>query len=106
MPYITQEDRKLYEKEIEALVNKLVEVFSNEPTKISRNRAGHMNYIITKVIYEFYTRLQYKFSKTKQLNYADYNEIIGLLECCKLEIYRRLASPYEDSKIKSNGDYK
>jgi hypothetical protein len=31
-------------------------------------------------------------------------EAIGALECCKLEFYRRVAVPYEDRKIKSNGD--
>ncbi len=31
-------------------------------------------------------------------------DIIGALRCCELEIYRRLAAPYEDLKIKENGD--
>jgi hypothetical protein len=31
-------------------------------------------------------------------------DIAGALECCKLEFYRRVAVPYEDQKIKSNGD--
>lgn len=31
-------------------------------------------------------------------------DALGALECCKLEFYRRVAAPYEDSKIKSNGD--
>jgi hypothetical protein len=30
--------------------------------------------------------------------------MIGALECAKLELYRRLASPYEDLKIADNGD--
>jgi hypothetical protein len=32
------------------------------------------------------------------------NDIIGALEACKLEFYRRLVSHYEDIKIRSNGD--
>lgn len=32
------------------------------------------------------------------------SEIIGALECCKLELYRRIAAPYEDIKIGENGD--
>lgn len=37
--------------------------------------------------------------RTRQLRDA-----VGALECCKLEFYRRVAVPYEDRKIKSNGD--
>ncbi len=33
-------------------------------------------------------------------------EVMGALLCCILEIYRRVIAPYEDSKIKSNGDVK
>jgi len=32
------------------------------------------------------------------------NAIIGALECAKLELYRRVAAPYEDDKIAENGD--
>ena len=30
--------------------------------------------------------------------------LVGVLECAKLELYRRLAAPYEDLKIEDNGD--
>ena len=30
--------------------------------------------------------------------------LIGVLECAKLELYRRVAAPYEDDKIDENGD--
>lgn len=30
--------------------------------------------------------------------------ILGVLECVKLELYRRVAAPYEDRKIEENGD--
>jgi hypothetical protein len=33
-----------------------------------------------------------------------YNDVIGALECCKLELYRRMVAPYENTKIKENGD--
>lgn len=36
--------------------------------------------------------------------YKDLNDAIGALEACKLEFYRRVIVPYEDQKIKSNGD--
>ena len=32
------------------------------------------------------------------------DDILGALECCKLELYRRFAAPYEDTKVISNGD--
>jgi len=40
----------------------------------------------------------------KGLSYSNVNEIIGALECIKLELYRRVAAPYEDLKIEENGD--
>jgi hypothetical protein len=38
------------------------------------------------------------------LRYAHLNEVIGALECAKLELYRRIAVPYEDQKITESGD--
>jgi len=38
------------------------------------------------------------------MNYRNINELVGVFECAKLELYRRVASPYEDEKIQSNGD--
>ena len=32
------------------------------------------------------------------------NAAIGVLECAKLELYRRVVAMYEDGKIKENGD--
>jgi hypothetical protein len=37
------------------------------------------------------------------VRYANVNEMIGALECCKLELYRILIAPYEDVKIDENG---
>ena len=37
-------------------------------------------------------------------NYANYNAMIGALECCKQEYYRTLVGLYEDKKIDENGD--
>ena len=38
------------------------------------------------------------------IRYAHLNEAIGALESAKLELYRRLAAPYEDEKIRESGD--
>jgi hypothetical protein len=40
----------------------------------------------------------------KQNKKASADEVVGVLECAKLEIYRRIAAPYEDKKIVENGD--
>jgi hypothetical protein len=58
--------------------------------------AGELNFVISTLINE------YLINKGK--NYNNINEAIGVLECAKLELYRRIASPYEDLKIESNGD--
>lgn len=57
---------------------------------------GELNYVITKLIDQYL--------KEEGLRYANINEVIGVLECAKLELYRRIAGPYEDKKIISNGD--
>ena len=36
--------------------------------------------------------------------YQIYNDIIGALECCKQEFYRRKIEEYENLKVKENGD--
>jgi hypothetical protein len=30
--------------------------------------------------------------------------VVGALEACKLEFYRRVVTPYEENKMKENGD--
>lgn len=57
---------------------------------------GELNFVMSAMINEMI--------KEKGLTYATVNEIVGALECCKLELYRRIAAPYEDFKIKTNGD--
>mgnify|MGYP001405168626 CR=1 FL=1 len=38
------------------------------------------------------------------LRYFNINRAMGVLEACKLEHYRRVAAPYEDTIIQTNGD--
>jgi len=90
MPYITKEQREQLDPSIELLFAEL------DYMGDSKNLAGLMNYSISALIS--------KLLDTKGLNYHNINELIGMLECAKLELYRRVASPYEDEKIKSNGD--
>jgi len=58
--------------------------------------AGELNYCITRLCDRYLSESKHK--------YTDYNEIIGVLECAKLEFYRRLIVPYEDQKKEENGD--
>jgi hypothetical protein len=38
------------------------------------------------------------------LRFGDYEQVIGALECTKLELYRRRVAGYEDQKCRENGD--
>lgn len=58
---------------------------------------GELNYWITTDILRYLER-------KGELSYTNINEVIGVLECAKLELYRRLAVPYEDKKKEENGD--
>lgn len=99
MPYIKTSDRETYENEIQALVKKLEQTAGEQTTSVF---PGHLNYIITSLIKRGYDAA----AKLDDFNlgYGDFNEIIGMLECAKLELYRRTLAPYEDKKIKENGD--
>ncbi len=54
---------------------------------------GDLNYAITKLCLNCHPK-----------GYTDYNALIGVLECVKLELYRRAVAPYEDTKKEENGD--
>lgn len=84
MPYIKTEKRHVLNPAIEEIVNVLRELESDDP---SNSMAGNLNYI--------FTMLLRAVTSTK---YDEINEAIGVLECCKLELYRKLAAPYEDQK--------
>ena len=89
MTYIQKNDRVLYDQLITSL-SKAVKVGGG-----TDNLAGQLNYVITKLLKSVYG---------EKINYKSHNEIIGMLDCCKMEWYRRQTSPYEDEKIKTNGD--
>lgn len=59
--------------------------------------SGELNYLITSLV------KSYLYSKGSP-SYEMYNNAIGALENAKLELYRRSVAPYEDTKIKENGD--
>lgn len=57
---------------------------------------GELNYVITKTVVEYMLR--------RKVNYATMNEIIGVLDCAKFELYRRVVAVYENTKKDANGD--
>lgn len=57
---------------------------------------GDLNFMITVAVNAYIAG--------HNLSYTTINDVVGVLECAKLEMYRRLAAPYEDKKIVENGD--
>lgn len=60
------------------------------------NGVGELNYAIS--------RLCDLYLEDYGEDYRNINAVIGALECAKLEFYRRIAAPYEDTKLAENGD--
>lgn len=61
--------------------------------------AGELNYFITTTIFDYL-----RFPEGCRAGYTDWNEVVGVLECCKLELYRKMIAKYEDKKCKENGE--
>jgi hypothetical protein len=62
---------------------------------------GELNYILTKIIIAYLNQVQ---TSNGEVVYTDLNDVLGALEGAKLEFYRRVIVPYEEEKIKENGD--
>ena len=86
LPYVKPENRVKYEKALDELIGILKSLPVEEVD-------GELNYVVTKILKQIYP-----------LRYFHINKAIGVLECAKLEFYRRVAAPYEDKKMKESGD--
>ena len=86
MPYIKTGNRAKYN----TVLRELTEILKTLPPE---EVDGELNYVFTKLLKEIYP-----------LRYFHINKAIGVLECAKLEFYRRVAAPYEDTKIQESGD--
>lgn len=84
MPYIKQQER-------DELMNLLIKVVD-----LPADNAGQLNYILTTVIISYLNKHGKK--------YQTMNDIVGALEGAKAEFQRRVVAPYEDEKIRQNGD--
>lgn len=87
MPYIKKDGRTKFEWALQDVERRF---WSDDPSP------GDLNYL--------FTRLAHAYMGAKGKKYAVINDIIGALEAAKLEFYRRVAAPYEDTKITENGD--
>jgi len=84
MPYIKPEDRPPLDVHIDGM-----------PVP---QTVGELNYVITRICHRY---LLWHGGK-----YEHFNGVVGVLECAKLELYRRVIASYEDRKIAENGDVK
>lgn len=92
MPYINQKNRKEVKKQLDEMIKHL-----EKKGLVAENKDvdGILNYIICNILLSVYN---------KKHGYANYNRMMGVIECIKQELYRRVISPYEDKKIKEHGD--
>lgn len=85
MPYIKKEDRIKFQQILDII--HFDELVQNE---------GELNYLISSICVTYLNQKGFK--------YAVMNQIIGVLDLVEKEFYRRLVAPYENKKIKENGD--
>ena len=84
MPYLKKEDKDKFK-------GMLKEMKKTPPTT-----AGEINFLVTSLVHEY--------MKSQGLNYQKINDVVGALDGAKVEFQRRIVGPYEDIKIKENGD--
>ncbi len=98
MPYITQTQRDLIDKQINDLLVQLPNanglVATDDGLAVPASADGIVNYIITRIIDKCYG----------MGGYSVFNRGMGVMECAKTEFYRRRVMPYENQKAKENGD--
>jgi len=83
MPYITTSERKILDPRIQEL-GKLLQ------------HEGQLNYVFFQLALMYVDMHAWK--------YKIMNTVMGVFTCCSMEFYRRKVVPYEETKIKENGD--
>lgn len=84
MPYIPQEQRA------DVAMNLQLDGLDWTP-----ENAGELNFLVSTFIANYI--------REHGLKYAVVNEMVGALECAKMELNRVIIGPYEDVKIAENG---
>jgi len=85
MPYIKRDRRKCLEVYLEVLTQNV-------------ENKGELTYCVYKLGVEYL--------KNHSLNYQNISDICASMRDAEYEIRRRILNPYEDKKIKENGDIK
>jgi len=88
MPYIPLEERKAYDPQINILIHRITE------KGISRSIEGDVAYVIFKIMKRVYGHGRW----------GHRTEALKILESVKHEFQRRFIDPYEDEKLRENGD--
>jgi len=89
MPYIDRNRRTRFDSNIANLIKRL------KDTDIAS--AGDLNYVFSEILVG-------SLGIDDNPKYDKINTAVGVLECVKLELYRRVAAPYEDYKVTQSGD--
>ncbi len=76
-------------------IGKEARVELNVRTDRDIKTVGELNFCITRLVDGFLG---------PDPTYTDFNDVVGALECAKMELYRRAAVPYEDKKREENTD--
>jgi hypothetical protein len=97
VPYIKAE----YREKLDNLVVYLTKRLQDIP---EQDRAGALNYTFTRLSHCMCISYNLDRGDPPTWNYRSLNELTGVLENVKLEIARRITSPYENTKIKQYGD--
>jgi hypothetical protein len=94
VPYIKREDRR----SLDPTAGDSLSIRFRTATQ-----PGELNYQISRMIDAYLINKQHLVPGNK-IGYTELNEVMGVLESAKLEIYRRLVVPYEDYKMSMNED--
>jgi len=87
MPYIKPTNRPKYEVWIKGILKTLKDEKGDfDP--------GDLNYVLFRIAKGLCTPPRY----------YKINAVYGVLQCMAFEFYRRVVAPYEDEKIRENGD--
>ena len=97
MPYIDEEERL----ELDTQIDNMILAIRDNKTNLNNphdfsNYLGRINYCFSRIIY----------GVMRDVSYRNIAMVTGVLENIKQEYYRRVAEPYEDMKIRQNGDIK
>jgi len=92
MPYIDNEVRERYGN---LTIDQLLQRFRDAALIGQDTLPGDLNWVISNFMFHVFDA---------NPSYRLGNTLMGVLESAKQEFYRRKLAPYEDNKIKENGD--